>query len=119
MSLLFTLFGILVVMPATATDTQSVTKVITPIKSYITPPGKVINEVAYQGAQLTIKALDGTPMTIPRTWRLVTALPIHQQLGKDSKYILFFQDSNNNVFTLGLSSDGQISGEGAFVLPTQ
>lgn len=86
--------------------------------SFLGEPAKNINEASFQGAQIIKSSLKGKTFSIPKTWRLVNVVPLISSQAGAGEYILFFQDSSGAVNTIGVQTDGSVSGNNALHIPS-
>ena len=82
-------------------------------ESYITPIVKTTNEVGYHANIQAKEAMSGKSSAIPKSWRLVNVI------GKiNGGYVLFFQDKDASVHSIGLDASGFVSGTDVIVIPS-
>jgi hypothetical protein len=82
-------------------------------ESYITPIVKSANNVGYNANSQVKEAMSGKPSAIPKSWRLVNAV------GKlNGGYVLFFQDKDASVHSIGIDAGGLLSGTDLIVIPS-
>jgi hypothetical protein len=79
-------------------------------ESYVTSIARTANNAAVSGAIQVRDALKGQVIGIPATWRLVSVIP------KAGGYVMFFQDSDATVRSLGIDSSGALTGDDTLVL---
>lgn len=73
-------------------------------ESYTSGVTRAVNDAAFTGNVTVRDAMKGTVASIPATWRLVNVLP------KGSGYVMFFQDQDGSVRSLGLDGNGAVTG---------
>lgn len=76
------------------------------LRPYFTPIDVQTNKVASKAQEQVKKALNGDDFYIPKNWRLVNV--VNKPVGNG--YIMFFQDSFGNVFSLGIDQTGHLTG---------
>lgn len=86
--------------------------------SFLGEPAKLVNEASFQGAQVIKSSLKGKTFSIPKTWRLVDVVPAIASQAVAGEYVLFFQDSGGAVHTIGLQTDGSVSGNNVMHIPS-
>ncbi len=86
--------------------------------SFLAEPARMINQANYQGAQIVKSSLKGKNFSIPKTWRLVAAVPSIASSPGGGEYVLFFQDAGGAVHTVGVQADGSVSGNNVMHIPS-
>ena len=79
-------------------------------EGYVSSVTKTANEAGAGGAKLARESLRGQPTAIPASWRLVSAIP------KAGGYVMFFQDSDASVHSIGIDGGGAVTGNDALLL---
>jgi hypothetical protein len=86
-------------------------------EAYLTEITRNINSASFQGNQIIKKSLKSEPFSIPEDWRLVSVINLPSKNNSSPEYVLFFQDSNAAVHSLGVQSDGLLSGNNLIYIP--
>jgi hypothetical protein len=86
-------------------------------ESYLTENARNINSATFQGNKIIKKNIKGESFSIPNDWRLVSVVNSSSKNTTSSEYVLFFQDSNAAVHSLGIQSDGLVSGNNLIYIP--
>ncbi len=86
--------------------------------SFLAEPARMVNQANYQGAQIIKSSLKGKNFSIPKTWRLVNAVPSIAGSPGGGEYVLFFQDAVGAVHTIGVQTDGSVSGNNVMHIPS-
>lgn len=87
------------------------------IEAFITEQTRIVNSSNLQSNQILRKALKGEQFSIPRDWRLVSVVPDVNKSNGNTEYLLFFQDSKSAVHSLGIQSNGFVSGGNFTLIP--
>lgn len=87
-------------------------------EAYLTEITRSINSASFQGNQIIRKSLKNEPFSIPVDWRLVSVINSPSNNNSSPEYVLFFQDSNAAVHSLGILSDGLLSGNNLIYIPS-
>lgn len=102
-----------VMTPMSALQAAPVESELSFNESYITPIVKYTNETGYHANSQVKEAMNGKPTAIPKNWRLVNAV------GKlNGGYVLFFQDKDASVHSIGIDAGGLVSGTDLIVIPS-
>jgi hypothetical protein len=91
-----------------------------PLKSneaYLTEISRSINDSSYQSSQIIRKNWKGEGFSIPHDWRLVSVVNLSPKNNTSNEFVLFFQDSNSAIHSLGVQSDGSLSGNNLIHIP--
>lgn len=73
-------------------------------EGYTSSVTRTVNETAFKANATVRDAMKGNVASIPATWRLVNVLP------KGSGYVMFFQDQDGSVRSLGMDGNGAVTG---------
>ena len=113
--------GTLVLSLATAHSSfaQQNVRTVKSVEVFIAEPSRVANEAAFQSNITIKKSLNGQPFSIPKAWRLVSAVPDTHNSQQAREYILFFQDAKGAVHTIGLQMSGSVTGSNVITIPAQ
>lgn len=98
---------------------QQIVRTVKPVEVFIAEPSRITNEAAFQSNLIIKKSLNGQPFSIPKTWRLVSAVPDTHNSPQSREYILFFQDTKGAVHTIGLQMSGSVTGSNVITIPAQ
>jgi hypothetical protein len=79
-------------------------------EGYVSGVAKATNEAGATGAKLVRESLGGQRVVIPTSWRLVSVIP------KARGYVMFFQDSDASVHSIGIDADGAVTGNDVLLL---
>lgn len=79
-------------------------------EGYISSVTKSANEAGTTGAKLVRESLRGQPAAVPASWRLVSVIP------KAGGYVMFFQDSDASVHSIGIDGGGAVTGNDVLLL---
>lgn len=112
-------YGILTILLSTSVHAQSTVKGLTAADSYIPEPAKLVNQADAQGHALLKKAFKTETFKIPKNWRLVSVLPETKSNATGQDYILFFQDSQGAVHSVGVQMSGAVSGKNLLYIPAE
>ena len=84
---------------------------------FLTEPSRMVNSLSYQTNQEIRKGLKGESFKIAKDWRLVSVTQVNSKTHSESEFILFFQDAKSAVHTVGIQSNGMLSGNNLFFIP--
>jgi hypothetical protein len=79
-------------------------------EGYVSSVTKAANDAGANGAKLVRESLRGQPTAIPTSWRLVSVIP------KAGGYVMFFQDSDASVHSIGIDGGGAVTGSDVLLL---
>lgn len=113
------LLGLIAILLAPTVYAQSTVKGLTAADSYIAEPAKLVNQADAQGHALLKKAFKTETFKIPKNWRLVSVLPETKSNATGQDYILFFQDSQGAVHSVGVQMSGAVSGKNLLYIPAE
>jgi len=86
-------------------------------EAYVTEQARIVNSTSIQSNQVIRKALKGNQFTIPKHWRLVSVLQENSKVNGGSEYVLFFQETNGSVHSIGITNAGSVSGNNIISIP--
>lgn len=112
-------YGILTILLSTTAHAQSTVKGLTAADSYIPEPAKLVNKADAQGHALLKKAFKTDTFKVPKNWRLVSVVPEAKLSSGGQDYIMFFQDSQGAVHSLGVQMSGAVSGKNLLYIPAE
>ncbi len=112
-------YGILTVLLSNATLAQSTVKGLTAADSYIAEPAKLVNQADAQGNTLLKKSFKTDSFKVPKNWRLVSVVPEARSNSGGQDYILFFQDAQGAVHSIGIQMSGAVSGKNLLYIPAE
>ena len=78
--------------------------------SFIPETSRLINQASIQANNAIRKAQKTDDLRIPKDWRLVSVTTVSKTSSNDPEFMLFFQDSKSNVYTLGITTSGMVTG---------
>jgi hypothetical protein len=93
-----------------------------PLKSndaYVSEPTRTVNAAIFQSHQLIKKSLKGESFTIPKDWRLVSVVPDNAKSAAGTEFVLFFQDAQSAVHSVGIQANGALSGHNLITIPAK
>jgi hypothetical protein len=102
--------SVLVALAAFPVNAAPVDRELRASEAFVTPISRTVNAASVAAAAAAREALQGQVTSIPSSWRLVSVLP------KGSGYVMFFQDTDGSVRSLGLDTNGAVSGADALLL---
>ena len=79
-------------------------------EGYVSSIAKTTNDAGASVARLVRESLGGQRASIPVSWRLVSVIP------KARGYVMFFQDTDASVHSIGIDADGAVTGNDVLLL---
>jgi hypothetical protein len=79
-------------------------------ESYVSPITKSSNDAMFAANEQLRKILGASKISIPSTWRLVSVVP------KGQGYVMFFQDKDATVYSVGIDASGALSGNSDYLV---
>ena len=113
------IYGVIAILLSNTALAQSTVKGLTAADSYIPEPAKLVNQADAQGNALLRKAFKTDTFKVPKNWRLVSVVPEAKLSSGGQDYILFFQDSQGAVHSVGVQMSGAVSGKNLLYIPAE
>jgi hypothetical protein len=113
------IYGVFAILLSNTALAQSTVKGLTAADSYIPETAKLVNQADAQGHALLKKAIKTEAFKIPKNWRLVSVLPETKSNAAGQDYIMFFQDNQGAVHSVGVQMSGAVSGKNLLYIPAE
>lgn len=111
------LFILIIFISSSLVHAQTVKGQLKSNEAYLTEISRTINDSSYQSSQIIRKSGKGEGFSIPHDWRLVSVVNLLPKNNTNIEFVLFFQDSNAAIHSLGVQSNGSLSGNNLIYIP--
>ena len=85
---------------------------------YVGTPARISNNANVAGYKEVRKSVMGNTFAIPRSWKLVSAVPSSENV-TSKQFVLFFQEPSGAVHSMEIDLDGSVTGKGILSLPVR
>lgn len=112
-------FGALGLVLSQQLCAQTMVKGLIAADGYISEPAKLSNQADAQGHALMRKTFKAEPFKVPKNWRLVSVVAEPKINTTSQDYVLFFQDAQGAVHSVGVQMSGALSGKNVLYIPAE